>query len=388
MFDFDPNQLLRLSSLVPYSGNSPDGDSLPANDEEAKKKQNNSFTPSTVAQQRLNDLMQQMPEYQQPSLFTKIIAGMMGASSGPQTAMNYLNQPYQREMEGWKNQVGVAENAARDENTTNQIGRQLAYNQSQTQDREQKRQNDLAIAGQKASVAETRARTYQQNADTNKAKLDIMRASAQGHQIEFQKDGTAIIVHNDGTSVPVTGIDGTTPVLFTPQDMQQMKDDAAMARTQANVAGADARNQANNAVKGWTTFQDKDGDTYRLNQDTGDVQPVNLPKGAVKPSVASKPVEPQVSVTETQTPSSPFTHPIDWWEGKPQITKSTVTTREPADQINNPQSSIVKPAGNKVPNATDIPVNQRIEGKTQAMLNGKIYTWGRDPQGNLGWIIK
>jgi hypothetical protein len=166
--------------------------------------------------------------------------------------MRYNQEPYNQAMTGWLNQSNLAQKAAGDETASNNMQRQLLTAEGLNQDRDAAlKQKDEAA---KAALAEKnteyqgkldatnkRITVYQQNADTNKAKLDIMRASANGGVLQFQKDGTAIIVHKDGTAVPVTGMDGSTPVMFTPQDMQEMKDNAAMSRVNAQQSGANSR---------------------------------------------------------------------------------------------------------------------------------------------------
>ena len=84
------------------------------------------FQPQTEARTQLTNLMQNMPQYQEPGFFAKLEAGLIGATRGPQAAEQYLESPYNRQMNQWKNQAAVAQQAASDENYSNNLSRQLA----------------------------------------------------------------------------------------------------------------------------------------------------------------------------------------------------------------------------------------------------------------------
>jgi len=334
------------------------------------------FQPSSTARNNLTSLMQQMPQYQPPGFFGKLEAGLIGATRGPQAAQQYLQGPYERNMNAWQNQVKVGQQLASDEAQSNNTGRLIANNQATMQEKYDALAQNKQIADQKAAIAQQRADVYAfryQNPDWKSA---------------IDKDGQLILYNpKDPTQIHNTGVttDALTPDMRF--QLEKDKEDAAMARTNVQQTGANERNantvtgandRANtaNQLKGWTFIQGKDGNWMRANQDTGQVIPVtDIPQGAVKPGTAAKPPSGKVVTTEQKTPTNWWEHYI-LGEGPEKVTKSTVTETEPTTAQQNAQGN------NKVPNATDIPLANRTDGMA-AMVGGQLMHWSK---ASGGWV--
>jgi hypothetical protein len=293
------------------------------------------FQPQTQARQQLTQLMQNMPQYQQPGFFQKLEAGLLSVGAhNPAVGQAYLDEPYNRAMNQWKNQAAVAQQAASDENYTNNLNRQLITFGAGNQEKYDALAQQKQIADQKAQIQQQRADVYSfryQNPDWKSTVSD------QGELVLYNP--------KDPTQIHHTGI--TTDAMTPDMKFEMAKDsqDAAMARTQVQQGGANQRNAAtiegansrageSNSLKGWTFIQDKDSNWMRANQDTGQVIPVgNIPQGATKPATAAKPPSTVPTTTETDT-----TRPSAWYErwfegaGPTVTTKSIVSTKTPDNQ--------------------------------------------------------
>src|SRR5215469_1387782 len=94
------------------------------------------FKPQTAAQDRLNNLLDNFPTPQKPTLLHKIGAALVGAAYGPEEAMKYNNAPYAEQLAQWNAQTNVAQKEAQDEQQTNNIQRQLLVAQQTDSEKE------------------------------------------------------------------------------------------------------------------------------------------------------------------------------------------------------------------------------------------------------------
>ena len=85
------------------------------------------YTPSTVASDRLNRLIDSPPQYQGRGMGMSILGGI-AALKDPKAAQEMLDQPYTRAREAWRDQVVPAQSAATLENQQNVNERTLAGN--------------------------------------------------------------------------------------------------------------------------------------------------------------------------------------------------------------------------------------------------------------------
>ena len=277
------------------------------------------FAPSIVAQQHLQDLMDSQPQYQKPNLFTKLIGSAIGLGNGPDAAMRYLNMPYERAEEQWKNQVGVAENAARDENQTNSINRQLAFNQA-TQEANARKQTEV----ERANKAKE---------DEQQQKLDIANSRAKAYVFKS--------MHPDWK--PQIGADGIL-TYFNPQDPTQSvntgfdtgkMDDydkinlgiqgrEAVAHITQEGENARAASHPSTTSQGTIVQDPQTGKTYRIKPDNT-VEPIELPTGVTK---LGTPTKPQVPTTTETTTTAPKTF-LGFDTGGTKVTKQTTTVKTP-----------------------------------------------------------
>lgn len=84
------------------------------------------YTPEMEMQNRLEELLANIPQRNKPSLLRKIAASVIGAGAGPEAGIAFRDLPYTREMQDWRNIFEPTKEAANLERYRNQTERQYA----------------------------------------------------------------------------------------------------------------------------------------------------------------------------------------------------------------------------------------------------------------------
>lgn len=314
------------------------------------------FHPSTAASDRLNQLINNQPQYQKPSVWQKLGAAIVGAGFGPEEAQKVLHGTYDRDMNAWLNQAKLAQGAAQDENTANNQQRQIIGAQAINEDRDTKLAQQEADFTRKQTEVEAKNKADQAR---DQEKLQIANARAQAY----------IFKNTHSNWVAKTGKDGKL-TFFNPQDPTQEVntgfDTGKMDDYDKLAFGLNAKLQEIGATgaQARQTEETKQGGRVDL-EDVKQANRLELPKGSKTPYGSTT-----ETTTEKGSPSF-FQRELPSLFGT-GITKSTTTSvRTP----NVPSSTV--PA---LP-----PVEQRIVGKTTATINGQPMMWSAHSDGSKGW---
>jgi hypothetical protein len=221
-----------------------------------------SYTPDTRSTDRLNNLLDNMPQMGNPSFARKLSAtgaaiGNIGPgfthSGTPDAADRVLQAPYLKQMADFTAKAGPFQAAATNENNRNIQERTLTSNLLTAASQSDK------IASASAD-ADTRNKINQQKADT----ADFV---ARHPKWTIESKGSRMYsVSPDGTQ----RIDLGESSNYSPIELQNIKDAASMARTKQLGANSVATKKAG----AWQTARDENGDMYRVNPDTGDIAPM------------------------------------------------------------------------------------------------------------------
>ena len=223
---------------------------------------NSFYSPETQASERLNQLLNNVPQYQNPNIWERIIAGGLAiGKDGQQAAEQYIRGPYANAMADWTAQAKPFYDAANLERNANVNERTLLNNMATNITAQQR------LDEQQRHAQETEAIARQQN----QMKMEAMNGTT------FKLMGRTIVgTRIDGTAYD-TGID---PQIVSPMDLANANNAAAMARARVNNAGAMDRTQA--AGAGYYT--DANGNLIQGNPRTQ--QPpvvINMPSGVQGP---------------------------------------------------------------------------------------------------------
>lgn len=118
------------------------------------------YSPETVMQEKMAQMIDQMPERNKPGFGRKLLASIVGMGGGPQTADKVLYGKYDRDLADWKNRFDPIRQAAIEERQGNvgerQYARDVMTNEAQNRRLDITEQNNLA----RQKVAEDRAKIY------------------------------------------------------------------------------------------------------------------------------------------------------------------------------------------------------------------------------------
>lgn len=245
---------------------------LPA-DYDIKKRMAEIYSPESMAQDRLNTLIGQQPKAADyhPGILRSVLAGLSAFGPGGHKAgMQVLNDPFEKQMSDWENAVKPAEYAANLERQGNVNERQLAYQTVSEELRQQAENHRAANDDRKAAIAEQRAQMYALK--SNGAKFDF-------------SGPTVVITKPDGTITQTSIETGKMSQL----DKMNLGQEQALEKintrgdTQTDLEKLKEKNRESLAEKkGWSTANIPDPEHpgqligVRINQDTGDVQPIKL----------------------------------------------------------------------------------------------------------------
>lgn len=392
MVDIDPQSLLRLNQLDMsnqdnYNDYSPQDDSdnsnqVPSNYtqnsvndvsntiDNSNPQVNSGFSPSTTAQDAYRSFISNPPKPSHHGVLHNIGAAIIGAGLGPQAADQFNNAADERAMSNWLNQGKLLQGAAQDENQTNNINRQLASAQAIEAGREA---TQKSLDENRQKVNQMTQEKIDETSRNDKSRVDAansraaLRAQTQKDlennkgQIRFNDDGTGWMVYNDGSQKQLDLNQ------FTPEELIKFRADQAI-REKQNVP-------AKTGSAHWTVFQDKDGNMWRVNADSGDILPFkpNTPNNLIHPGTA---VQGTTSTSDSTTVTPPE---LLGSEKLGSIANSMGAGISPTTKDN--KTTTITKSAQKAPNAADIPLNQRVAGKTQAMVAGQLMTWN-----GHGWV--
>lgn len=245
------------------------------------------YTPEHVASDRYNELIGGYPKQEDyhPSMLRRIAASLtaVGGSFGPrgfqfnpnamEAGMQVLNDPYNRQLGDWKNQIGPAQQSATLERGNNQNERTLAY-QTVQQELSQRRADATARNQEtKNKIAQDRAEVYR------------LKSLMPQHVFDFS--GPTVKVANKQTGeVKDTGL--ATGSLSDADKMALQQDNAMEqigARTQGQIQVEGVRQGGRQELaetRGWKigTIPDPNDPTKQIgvqyNEISGEVKPITM----------------------------------------------------------------------------------------------------------------
>lgn len=230
------------------------------------------FNPEHDAQDRVNQLLGQMPTHEKPSFMRKLSASLVAGGGDYKQSQDILNQPYETQYNDWKDKFAPAYQAANLERYSNATERQAA-------------QNQLNFESQNRRIDEYTAHN-RANEERDREKLEIQRKRAEAYDFKARnpawkmvpsKGGNVFFVSPDGTQKIDTGIPTGSMTDF---DRINLMNDRRDAQIDVQQAGADRRNE--NTVQGaqdrsetskWAPYQ-IDGKWYDYNSATGEKRPI------------------------------------------------------------------------------------------------------------------
>lgn len=249
------------------------------------------YTPQHEAEDRYNELAGGYPKMEEyrPSGLRRIgaaLTALSGSFGGPaghrfqfnpnsiNMGMEVLNDPYNKQLGDWKNQIGPAQTAANLERSENVNNRTLAYQTVQQEQNQHKIDSANKIAEGKLKVSQDRAAAYQ-----------LKQQMGAGYTFNFT--GPTVMAANKQTGeVKDTGIATGS---LTDADKLALQQDNAIQRIQAT--GNEQRQtegvrqegrESLQASKGWAigSIPDPADPTkqigVRYNADTGAVEPIKF----------------------------------------------------------------------------------------------------------------
>lgn len=233
----------------------------------------------------------------------------------------FMQAPYLDKMKDYTAQLGELRPLAQEEMQQNTLGKDI-YGR-QLIERTNEIRSDIAAkkADDTAKYNDARIKIQQQRADTY-AKI------ANGAIPEFDATTNKMyIVHKDGTK------DEVDANIFSPQEMQQLKDKAALQRVNVQQAGANSR--VGSSGTKYQIIQEYDesgkpsGAPVRVDKTTGEVTQLDTGGKPIKPTPATN-----AGTTSTTTTEAPGTvlgsqRLGELFHVSPVITKSTTTVKQP-----------------------------------------------------------
>jgi hypothetical protein len=258
---------------------------------------NQIYTPTFSARDKMNELISQFPQHQDPSFARKVVASGMGWNSkDPLGTMNkVIDDPFLTDVEDWKMKMDPVEKAAQLEEQANANQRTLAGNILTN-----KYQTDRTLS-QEAINQERNAIAKQKEIDANNVANDRTRLIGLAQQMPDWEEARDV---------------NSPTVLLRNKKTGEIKDTGvktgnvdAMTRIQMETAGKIATAQAGGAIRQTTQSQG--------NQQTGkniilvDGKPYQLDANGVATPMQVGGADVTGSVTKVPTPSTANTDKIN-----------------------------------------------------------------------------
>jgi hypothetical protein len=237
-------------------------------------------------------MISQYPQYQNPGWLTRIGAMLQDYRNGPQAGRAVYEEPYRRQVEAWKNQIGPMQSAANLERQENVNARTLAYQQVSAELRdkaiEAKEKNDMIsarIRQQRADVYEFKARN---------PNMRIIQPKGGFVTAINPLNGQSTII-KDFEGNPISSGTLTETDSLNLQQENRLEQIAAGGYQARETEGV--RQQGRETIaetRGWELGIDQEtGKSVLYNKITGAVKPVNAGQGnitpAPRPGAAGKP---------------------------------------------------------------------------------------------------
>lgn len=210
------------------------------------------YNPSTEATDRFNNMVGGMPQYEKPGIWRTIAAALSAfGPGGHETGMAVANEPYQRKLTDWKNQIGPAQQAASLERQENVNSRTLAYQQVS---------NEL-----RARADEHKARNDEKNALIRQQRADIYEFKARNptYKLVFPKGGNIQAINPQDPSqvidlkIPTGTLTETDKINMSQEDAierieatggQQRQTEGVRQQGREKIAGMPARSRPTGSV--------------------------------------------------------------------------------------------------------------------------------------------
>lgn len=234
------------------------------------------YKPETQATDAYNELVKQYPTQFKPSMLRKIGAAVTAfGPSGQKGAMDFLYEPYNQQLQAWKDQIIPAGKAADLERQSNINNRTLAY---QTVSQRLRAEADAA----KAKNDETRANAALQRAQAYEFKT-------RNPTLKFDFSGPTVLVADPTTGkVSNTGI--ATGAL-SDADKLALGQDNAIERIRETGEQARQTEDTRQDSRNWSVVNIPDPNdptkqiAVRVNAQTGMVEPLKLGENQVGPII-------------------------------------------------------------------------------------------------------
>jgi hypothetical protein len=200
------------------------------------------YHPSTRASDAFNQFLSEYPQQESPGLGRKFVASLMAAGQGGYAeADKFLNEPYMRDVQAWKDRAQPMYEAAQAENTANQNERQLLSGVITNAINQRKADLQNATANRKIAETERSNMAREDVARMNAESLDYVRRNPLD---KFDLSGPyAMVLHPDGT-VEKTNIETGKLSDLTKITLQNAgRAAAAQIAADASKYGADKRLQ-------------------------------------------------------------------------------------------------------------------------------------------------
>lgn len=145
---------------------------IPQDDFDPTARMNELYKPSTSAGQSFDELINQYPQRENPSILRRLGSMLVDYTKGPQAGQAMMDQPFTDKLTDWKNKIGPAQANANLERQENMNDRSMAYQTMSLELRDRaadaKSRNDEV----KAKIAQQRADVYQFKAEHPEFKFD------------------------------------------------------------------------------------------------------------------------------------------------------------------------------------------------------------------------
>jgi len=244
---------------------------------------NKIYTPETQSRDRVNNLLDNVPERQDPSFARRLVAAGMGfGQKDPLPTMeNVMYAPHNRAMADWTAKTKPFQEAYTTENAANVNERNLAGNAVAAQSAADRQASVERIADQKAKVLEIRNRAY---------------AWKQMHpDWEWDTKGPTYVIMDPATHEIInTGI----------KTGQLGEEDEILLKNKGSLAAATAAGGAKQAIASMTGPVYQDPDTHKLYGigPDGQLKEMPLPGGGAPSGTLTRP--------STTTPKQPTQNQI------------------------------------------------------------------------------
>lgn len=241
LFDDNFQRLSRLQNIFgpqnPIGGANPPGITPPIAPPNPMQQDMGQYQPDTRASDMLYQMINQMPQRNQPGIGRKILASIGGIGGGPKLADQMLYQPYYQQMQDWQTKLGPIEKLASEERMGNINMRQLYDAMMRDKSAGERLDIQKSAEERKAKEGEANIAIRKQRAATYDFK-----ARNPNHVIKQDKDGNLIGINPQDDSVQyITDEDGNPIKGDKLSDYDKLNLQISGQKEVARVRGEEAR---------------------------------------------------------------------------------------------------------------------------------------------------